>query len=556
MITLPKAHAVGTFASRQIDLPKRSALESHRHLDMVRALLGPAPYPHPVRQIEHIETHISDVFLTGDYAYKLKKPLDLGFLDFSTLEKRRLCCEEELRLNRRLAPELYLAVVPITGKPAQPRICGEGEPFEYAVQMREFAQAGMLERVLARGELAAGHADEIAQLVAGFHAALPPALGDSSYGSAQSIMGPALQNFDQLSPLLESATDRAALDRLRRWTQVQHASLASVFEQRRREGFVRECHGDLHLGNMVLIDGRVRIFDCIEFNPLLRWIDVINETAFLAMDLVQRRRSDLAFRFLNRYLEITGDYPGVRLLRYYMVYRALVRAKVAAMRAAQDNVERSVKSALLAKCSAHLALAEELIDSARPALLILHGLSGSGKTSVSQIVLETVGAIRILSDVERKRLHGLSSGARSGSSLGEGIYTDSAGAATYDRLAALASCVLEGAFPALVDATFLKRGQRERFRSLAAGLALPFVIVHMDASERELRRRIGQRASEGTDASEATVAVLDRQLQTQDPLSRDEQVWTIDTEHMGQREIAEQSRQLLQQLTGQHAALP
>jgi hypothetical protein len=239
-----------------------------------------------------------------------------------------------------------------------------------------------------------------------------------------------------------------------------------------------------------------------------------------------------------------------------MVYRALVRAKVAAMRAAQDNVERSVKSALLAKCSAHLALAEELIDSARPALLILHGLSGSGKTSVSQIVLETVGAIRILSDVERKRLHGLSSGARSGSSLGEGIYTDSAGAATYDRLAALASCVLEGAFPALVDATFLKRGQRERFRSLAAGLALPFVIVHMDASERELRRRIGQRASEGTDASEATVAVLDRQLQTQDPLSRDEQVWTIDTEHMGQREIAEQSRQLLQQLTGQHAALP
>jgi aminoglycoside phosphotransferase family enzyme/predicted kinase len=554
MITLPKAHAVGTFATRRVDLSKRTA--SDRHLDLVRALLDPARYPHPVRQIEHIETHISDVFLTGEYAYKLKKPLDLGFLDFSTLEKRRLCCEEELRLNRRLAPELYLAVVPITGKPARPRIRGEGEPFEYAVQMRQFDQAGMLECVLARGELAAGHADEIAELVAGFHAALPPAPTDSPYGNPQSIMGPALQNFDQLSPLLEREPDRAALDRLRQWTQVQHAKLGSAFEERRREGFVRECHGDLHLGNMVLIDGRVRIFDCIEFNPLLRWIDVINESAFLAMDLIQRRRPDLAYRFFNRYVEITGDYAGVRLLRYYMVYRALVRAKVAAMRAAQDNVKRADRPALRAKCSAHLALAVELIESPRPALLILHGLSGSGKTSVSQIVMETVGAIRIRSDIERKRLHGLTGSEPSGSAVGQGIYTDAAGTATYERLAALASCVLEGEFPVLVDATFLDHGQRERFRILAARLGVPFAILHVEASALELRRRIAQRAADGADASEATAAVLDRQLQTQDPLIRDEPVWTLDTEHMGQREIAEQSRQLLQQLTGQHAPLP
>ena len=207
---------------------------------------------------------------------------------------------------------------------------------------------------------------------------------------------------------------------------------------------MRECHGDLHLGNMVLIDGRVRIFDCIEFSPVLRWIDVINETAFLAMDLLQRRRPDLAFRFLNRYLEVTGDYSGVRLLRYYMVYRALVRAKVALMRAAQHDVERAAIPALRAKCSAHLALAEQLIDAARPALVILHGLSGSGKTSVSQIVLESVGAIRIRSDIERKRLHGFSASARSGSAVGEGIYTEAAGAATYSRLAELASRVLEG----------------------------------------------------------------------------------------------------------------
>jgi aminoglycoside phosphotransferase family enzyme/predicted kinase len=539
--------------NRKLGLLQQVRPDPHR--DLVRSLLDPACYPDPARKIEHIETHISDVFLTGEYAYKLKKPLNLGFLDFSTLEKRRFCCEEELRLNRRLAPELYLDVVPITGRPAHPRICGDGEPLEYAVRMRQFDQAGLLERLIDRGELTSAHTDEIADVVAGFHTALPPATGESLYGSAESIIGPALQNFDQLLHLIESEQDRAALDRLRQWTCAQHAELVSVFEERRRGDFVRECHGDLHLGNIVLIDGRVRIFDCIEFSPVLRWLDVINETAFLAMDLLQRRRRDLAFRFLNRYLEATGDYSGVRLLRYYMVYRALVRAKVALMRAAQHDVERATIPALQAKCSAHLALAERLIQAARPALVILHGLSGSGKTSVSQIVLESVGAIRIRSDIERKRLHGFSGSARSGSAVGEGIYTEAADAATYGRLAELASRVLDGEVPVLVDATFLELGQREGFRSLADKRRVPFAILHSEASELELRRRIAQRARDGADASEATAAVLDRQLRTQAPLRSEERAWIIDTEHMSQREIAEQSRQLLRELTARHSPL-
>ena len=539
---------------RKLGLPHARPNRDH---GLIHALLDPACYPHPVRRVEHIETHISDVLLTGEYAYKLKKPLNLGFLDFSTLDKRRLYCEEELRLNRRLAPELYLDVVPITGRPAQPHICGEGEPFEYAVRMRQFDQSGMLERVLERGELTPTHADEIADLVAAFHAASPCAPPDSTYGDADSIMSPALQNFDQLLPLLESERDRAALERLRRWTQAQHASLAGAFEERRRAGFVRECHGDLHLGNMVLIDGRVRIFDCIEFSPLLRWIDVVNETAFLVMDLIQRRRPDLAFRFLNRYLEITGDYAGVRLLRYYMVYRALVRAKVAAMRAAQDDVERGAIPALQAKCSAHLALAEQFIETAKPALVILHGLSGSGKTSVAQIVLESVGAIRIRSDIERKRLHGLSASARSGSAVGQGMYTDAASAATYARLAELASRALEAQFAVLVDAAFLEQAQRERFRLLAGELHAPFAILNVEAAETELRRRIAQRTRDAMDASEATAAVLDRQLQTRDQLSDSERerTWTIDTERMGQRQIAEQAQRWLRRLTAPRTPL-
>jgi hypothetical protein len=517
------------------------------HRELVRALLDPACYPHPVRRVEHVETHISDVFLTGAYAYKLKKPLDLGFLDFSTLEKRRLYCEEELRLNRRLAPDLYLEVVSLTGRPARPRIAGEGAPFEYAVRMRQFDQAGILERVLARGELTSAHADESAELVAHFHATLPPVPAASPYGSSQSIMAPALQNFDQLLPLDQTERDRAVLNRLREWTQAQHAQLAEVFEQRRSDGFVRECHGDLHLGNMVLIDGRVRVFDCIEFNPLLRWIDVMNETAFLTMDLIQRRRPDLAFRFLNRYLEISGDYAGVQLVRYYMVYRALVRAKVAAIRAAQDDVDPASVPALSAKCSAHLALAEQLIEPVSPDLVILHGLSGSGKTRVSQTVLEAVGAIRVRSDLERKRLHGFTAAARTGSAVGQGIYTDAAGAATYDRLADLASRIVEAQFSVLVDATFLQRAQRQRFRALAEQLGVPFVIMRTEASETELRRRIEQRANQATDASEATVAVLDRQLRLQEPLDSSERAcaWIIDTQRMNERDIAEQSRRRL-----------
>ncbi|HXX13115.1 MAG TPA: AAA family ATPase [Burkholderiales bacterium] len=524
------------------------------HRDLIRALLDPACYPHSVRKVEHIETHISDVLLTGAYAYKLKKPLDLGFLDFSTLEKRRLYCEEELRLNRRLAPDLYLEVVPLTGQPTAPRIGGEGEPFEYAVKMRQFDQAGILERVLARGELTAAHADEAAELLAQFHAALPPASADSLYGRAKSVMSPALQNFDQLVPLVQTERDRELLIRLREWTQGQHAQLQGVFEERHREGFVRECHGDLHLGNMVLIDGRVRVFDCIEFNPLLRWIDVMNETAFLAMDLIQRGRSDLAFRFLNRYLEISGDYAGVRLLRYYMVYRALVRAKVAAIRAAQDDIAPASTPALRAKCSAHLVLAKQLIDAATPVLAIFHGLSGSGKTRVSQIVLQTVGAIRVRSDIERKRLHGFTAVAHTGSAVGQGVYTDSASVATYDRLAELAGCIVEARFPVLVDATFLQRAQRQRFRALAEQVGVPFIILHTEASEAELRRRINLRANEASDASEATDAVLDRQLGQQEPLDTRElsSMWTIDTQRMNERDIAEQARQQLQDLGAEH----
>jgi uncharacterized protein len=518
---------------------------------LARALTQPRAYPHAPARVEHLETHISHVFLTGSWAYKVKKPLELGFLDFSTLEKRRECCGEELRINRRLAPDLYTDVVPITGSVDQPCVEGSGAAIEYAVKMRQFAQAGMLEQVLARDELTPALIDGIAQQVADFHASLIPPAADTPFGTPQSVMGPARQNFDQLAPMPAAAEDAAVLDQLREWTEVQHALLEELFGQRKRDGFVRECHGDLHLGNMVLVDGRVRIFDAIEFNAELRWIDVINETAFLGMDLEQRGRVDLAWRFLNAYLQHTGDYAGARLLRYYMVYRALVRAKVAGIRAAQPELPSAQRTALEAKCRSHLAWAHRFVTRKRPALIVHYGLSGSGKTTASQVILERLGALRVRSDVERKRLHGLAASARTGSSVGGGIYDAEATGATYVRLAAAAEDVVRGGCIALIDATFLRRAERDAFRALARRLRVPFGIAEFTAHPEELRSRLLRRQRDSRDASEAGLEVLEHQLRTREPLSDGERklTTTFDTDRMGVEEIQSESQRMLARLT-------
>jgi len=525
---------------------------SYAYAALVRGMSQPAAYPQPTNAIAHLETHISHVFLAGELAYKIKKPLELGFLDFSTLEKRRYFCEEELRINRRLAPDLYLAVVPITGSEQAPRVEGDGPAIEYAVKMRRFAQDDLLERVLERGALSPALIDELAAQVARFHAEVARAPAGGRFGSAQSIVGAALQNFDQLAPLLTTQADSAALEGLRRWTAAQSERLAAIFDGRQRAGFVRECHGDLHLGNIVLVDGAVRIFDAIEFNPELRWIDLINEIAFLAMDLATRRRNDLAWRYVNRYLEHTGDYDGVRLLRYYLVYRAIVRAKVAAIRATQPDSDARERQALEDKYRRHLALAEHFAQQARPALVIHHGLSGSGKTSCSEAVLEALGAIRIRSDVERKRMHGLTAAQRTGAAVGEGLYDAQATLGTYERLAELARACLAGGFPTLVDAAFLQRAQREAFRALARSLAVPFRIACFTAPVEVLRARVAARQRQGGDASDAGLAVLERQLRSIEPLTPEELASSVcfDTQAID----AEQIRRHAQQLLGAEAS--
>lgn len=487
---------------------------------LVAALADPRCYPHPVTRFECVETHASWILLTGDHAYKIKKPVDFGFLDYSTLEKRRRACEEELRLNRLIAPELYLDVVPVTGPTHAPRISGAGEALEYALHMRQFDRAQQLDRRLEAGTVDENDMDEVADYVAEFHLAAPRADPAGPYGLPEEIHAKARDNFTALAPRLDERRG-AGLAALQTWSETAYCRNVALMNMRREQGWVRECHGDLHLGNLAWIHGRLTAFDRIEFDPALRWLDVLNDFAFLFMDLVFSGHRALAFHALNRYLQHTGDYRGLPLLRYYAVYRALVRAKVTLLKADQSSV-REDRANLQEQAARYVGLAETLAHEVAPRLVLMHGLSGSGKTWLSEKLMSQLPAIRLRSDVERKRLHGLAPQQRSGSAPGAHIYARAASERTYRELAALAESVLAAGYTVIVDAAFLYKWQRSLFRKLAARLGVAWAIIDCEVPQATLRERLRARARAQGEISEADTEVLDLQMRTQEPLDADE----------------------------------
>ena len=491
---------------------------------LVAALGDPRAFAHPVDAVKVIETHISWVLLAGEFAYKIKKPIKLPFLDFGDLASRRFFCLEELRLNRRVAPHLYLDVVPIAGDP--PRMDSrEGPAIEYAVKMRRFPQSALAAAVAARGELEPAHVDRLAACVAAMHAGAERGLPDGCSDSAALAVAPALENFDEIAGLPAGSEVSRRLALLRDWTAREGRALAAAFATRRREGFVRECHGDLHLGNVAFVGSEPLPFDALEFSPRLRWIDVMSDVAFLVMDLRRRGERRLAARFLNAYLERTGDYEGLRVLRFYLVYRAMVRAKIEAIRAGPLVTAGAVRA--LGEFHGYLDLARVLAAEDAPALVAMHGPSGSGKTYVSQYLLESLGAVRVRSDVERKRMHGIAPETGAQSAPGEGIYTSGEGRRTYARLADVAAIALAAGFPVVVDATCLERSQRDLLESVAERAHAPLRIVSCAAPIATLRERVRRRAAAGADASDAGLAVLDLQLATRQRLGRDEHAHTL-----------------------------
>ncbi|HWQ26484.1 MAG TPA: AAA family ATPase [Chlorobaculum sp.] len=503
---------------------------------VAEALRHPETYPHPVAtEIHVVETHISWIFLTGPYAYKLKKPVDLGFLDFSTLERRRHCCLEELRLNRRLCPDLYIDVLPVTASQEGYRIGTEGHIVDYVVRMVQFDRAFELDRLLRTGELTFRELDDAASIIASFHASTPSTDPTSVFGNPEVLLKPMLENLELTGQIARSTDEMADIEKIRLWTNAEERRIEGILRERKSGGMVRECHGDMHTGNMVIWHGKIMIFDCIEFNPELSVIDVMSDAAFLFMDLDHSGRPGLAWHFLNAYLSRSGDYAGLRVLRFYSAYRAMVRAKVTSIRLTQESDEDR-KIAILEEHRSYLKLALDYTRPGEPMLLVTHGLSGSGKSHLSSRLADRGGFAHIRSDVERKRLFGIESYERS-ALKGLDIYSPEATRKTYETMLDAAKSALAGGCTIIVDATFLKKSQRNMFTRLAAGMNCRCRILCFQAPPEVLRARVLARHEEGRDASEADIDVLAAQMRSDEPPDGDEKALCIEIDTQGEVDL-------------------
>lgn len=514
-----------------------------RSLQLIETLQRPEVWPGDVKAVRLIETHISWVLLTGESAFKIRKPVDLGFLDFSTLARRDHCAHEEIRLNRRFAPEIYQDVLRITGSAEAPAFDGNGPLIEVAVRMRQFDPDRELDAELAAGRLTVEDMVAVAEEVADFQLRAPRSEAADPYGTPAAVLAPVRENFVQLRAVAADL-ERAGrvLDELEAVSERWAESLIPLFTERRAAGFIREGHGDLHLANLTRLPEGIRAFDCIEFSAALRWIDVISDLGFLFMDLTMKGRPDLAWTLLNAWLLRSGDYRGVALLRFYVLYRAMVRAKVAAFRRSQlagEGREHSERELL-----EYLELAQSTVAGAAPRLILTCGVSGSGKSWLGSRLAALQGWVHVRSDVERKRLFGLRAEDRSSSEQDAGIYAPGASELTYSRLLDLASEILAAGHSVLVDATFLSRSQRAPFIDLAKRRGVAMKVLHVSCAEDTLRARVRQRQAEGKDASEADEAVLEEQLRRIELPSSDEGVAVVEVVSGSHPDIDEVARRL------------
>ncbi len=492
-------------------------------------LLSPEAYPHPADRIELVETHISWVLLAGDYAYKIKRPVRYSFIDLTAPERRRFFCEEELRLNRRFAPELYFRVCRIVapnGKAIIESRDDSDRTIEYAVQMHRFPAVDELDNLIDGRRVEPPELESFGRALAQIHARLPAASAASKWGRPAEIHAQIIRNLLDCAEAATVFGTRNDILALRGALEERLPASAVWMAARRANGRVRECHGDLHCRNIVRLRGRLVAFDCLEYEPAFRWIDVADEIAFLSSDLKARGRPLHAQAFRSGYLAESGDYHACRLLAIYEAHRALVRAKVAALSATPSS-DAAQRQALSREHGRLIELAAGALAPKAPRLLLMSGLSGSGKTWIARQLAERLCAVHIRSDVERKRRAGLRELAASHAQIGEGLYSSETSAALYEELARAEEDVLGGVISAIIDATFLRRAQRTRFVELAASRGVPLRLIQCEAPEPVLRTRIAERGRTGRDASEADLKVLEWQMAHLEALSPEEEIDTI-----------------------------
>jgi aminoglycoside phosphotransferase family enzyme/predicted kinase len=495
--------------------------------DSIAALRRAQAYPHPVDTIELIETHLSWVLLTGEHAYKLKKPVRFDFVDFSTLARREYFCREELRCNQAFAPELYIDVQPVVESAAGIQINGEGKTIDWAVHMIQFEQSRQADRLLESGALTRTHLQRFGASLARLHKQLPRSPPDTDHTRAL------LDNFDTMRDLASTHPFENTLAELEAHTRSDIDDAAALLEARLAAGFVRECHGDLHLSNMVMTASGLRAFDCLEFDAGLRNIDVWCDCAFLLMDCAVRDRGDLGYAFIDGYLSSSGDYEGLLLLPMYARYRSMVRAKVAALRLGQSGDD----SMATRKLTRHIRWASEHVQRPPGRLLITCGLTGSGKSYWASRLVPELSALRLRSDVLRKTQQDLHPLADSGSDVAQGIYTDVHSRQVYDTLARLAAALLAAGETVIIDAANLLADQRQRLYKAAAAVGSDCITLYFTAPKATLLQRITARASDGGDASEANARVLDWQIDHAELPGSDEPLLSLNTQTLTTQEL-------------------
>jgi uncharacterized protein len=468
---------------------------------VVQAMLRPEFYPHPVQgEVELLQTHVSYVFLTGDYVYKVKKPVNYGFLDFSTLEKRQHFCHEELRLNKRGAADLYLEVVSI-GQSGDSFSLGSGEPVEYAVKMKQFPQNALLSEMFDRGDVTTKTMEDLARVVATFHANSDSNDHIRTYGTVEKIRQAFDENYDQSAGFVAMLADggpqtQKQFDETKAYSDRIFAEKADLFVDRVKADKIRECHGDAHLRNIALWNGAITLFDCIEFNEPFRFVDTMYDLGFICMDLDARKRPDLANALLNAYLEQTGDWEGLQVLPLYLSRQAYVRAKVTSFLLGDPSVPDAVKQDAANTAADYYKLSWDYTAPKTGKLIVMAGLSGSGKSTTAKQLAQKHNAIHLRSDAVRKHLGGISVEERGDAEL----YGPEMTQKTYDRLLSLGKTLVETGYTVILDAKY------DRVALRAGAIAAGATILHCDAPAEVLASRVAARTGDIADATPEVLA--------------------------------------------------
>lgn len=490
--------------------------------ELIEALHDPSIYPEPTRHIEMHETHASLVFVTDHYVYKVKKNVNLGFLDYSTLKRRRYYCQMEVDLNRRLSPDVYLQIVAIRKTQGRYSLNGQGAIVDYAVKMRRLPDTRNLQFLLQQCAVTEQMLDHLAELLADFHTAYPPLLTQQGYGTINQVRADWQENFDQTSRYISDLIDPAIYDTLQQSVSSFLNRHANWFEQRVESGHVRDCHGDLRAEHIYfLVPAQIRIIDCIEFNQRFRYIDVASEVAFLAMDIERLGFPALANHFVRAYVRHAGDLTLYRLLDFYRCYRAFVRGKVAALR--MDGKQAPIDELTrLAKGYFNLA-AKEAERFSRPLLIITSGLIGSGKSSIAVEVAAALGVCLRQSDRIRKETLGLTPIPPQQVQYGAGIYSGAARQRVYSVLADQAAMCLQAGQSVILDASFSQRDNRLQMAQLADKFNADFLILACIAPSTVIQNRLKARADDPSHISDARIDLLPSFSRHYEPIDRSEQ---------------------------------